>query len=72
MTKYNLSDKIWLDHRHIDTRCVTIGSVKEFIRLLKEEFNNSELGWEGHPPEDERISRLICEKIDKIAGDELI
>ena len=73
-TEFNLSEKMVFkgidDNFHYDkyiNDCIKIKDVKEFIRLLKEEFNKftSVKGWDG------KNKAYVLAWIDKLAGDKL-
>ena len=70
-----LSDKIKCTKHTVSKTCEWVyleKDVKEFIKELKEKISNSQLGWEGHLPEDKRIAEEVNKMIDKLAGEKLI
>lgn len=56
--EFNLSEKVFMIHL-ADNFLINLKDVQEFIKLLKEEFKH-ETYWQN-----------VCDKIDKLAGEEL-
>ena len=45
--------------------------IREAVLRLKDKITNSQLGYEGYPPEDKRIAKEVNKMIDKEFGDKL-
>lgn len=64
--EFNLSDKIWVANQNDSPLVIAEDDVKEFIKILKEQFKDTKNGG--------RISILpkeYRELIDQLAGDKL-